>query len=167
MPRRVVTQPEYALPEYRSYRQREYSTQPLAEGFIRIREQDSDRGHYEEFPREYSTRPPSVRHEMYRYETERENLRRVSSVRPEPILHEPVPNGRAEVLRERPAASVREYSARPMEIVPSRDHTTDRVYYDPGRRSDEIAYIEHPRQREASVIVYTDGAQRELRELYI
>jgi len=127
-PRRVITQPEYAVPEYRSYRQREYSVRPSAipgEEYIQIRAPLERRpmGQYEEGTREYLPRAASVRPgpEPIRYEGPRD-LTRAPSVRPESIRYEPegiryeVP--RADLSR---AASVRPEPVRyelPREYVP-------------------------------------------------
>lgn len=71
--RRVVTRPEYALPEHRYYRERDYpSTQPSGD-FYEVRGNDP--------PREYIVRSTSVRPEM----PARTEVMRMSSVRPEPV----------------------------------------------------------------------------------
>jgi hypothetical protein len=106
-PRRVIYQQEPELIDYRQYREREYSTRPVAmpppprEEFIQIRGPAVERrqmSHFEEVPREYVQRLPSVRPEA-RYELPREYAPRTQSVRPEPIMREygSVPQGYREV----------------------------------------------------------------------
>lgn len=199
--RRVVTQPEYlpAPPDYRSYRQREYSAHPTAAGdeFVPMRAPERRPiNQYEEPIREYA-RAISVRPEPIRYELPREYAGRLQSVRPEGIpreyaasVHpeaqrEMVPQQRAYSVRPEPvsreyAASVhpemrremipqtqREYSVRPMESAPRREYLPvqegERYYEEVApRRPAEIAFIERPRAREASVVVYADDR----REVY-
>lgn len=74
--RRVVTRPEYALPEHRYYRERDYPPQPPAQAngdFYEVRGN--------ELPREYIVRSTSVRPEM----SARPEMVRMTSVRPEPV----------------------------------------------------------------------------------
>lgn len=90
-PRRVVAHPEYAVPEYRSYRQRGYSLVPASPGDENMQVRDAPErrrqaSHFEESPRQY-IRAPSVRPEPVRYEVPREY--RAGSVRPE-VAMEPV-----------------------------------------------------------------------------
>jgi len=168
MPRRVVTQPEYGLaPEYRSYRQREYSVRPMAppgEEYIQIRGAPERRqmSHFDEAPREYLPRPMSVRPEPVpvRYEIPREYVGR-QSVHPEapPREYSVRPEARREVIVQPP----RDYSVRPGEHVVRREPIPDaeRYYEEAPRRPAEVTYIERPRAREASVMVYEDDARRE------
>ncbi|CAG8982492.1 hypothetical protein HYALB_00002272 [Hymenoscyphus albidus] len=120
-PRRVVTQPEYAMAppaEYRSYREREYSVRPTAmappgDEYTPVRAPEfRHTSQYDESPREYIPRPPiegtpieyasrpiSVRPEAVRYEVRGEAPReyaRAPSVRPEAVRYEI----RGEPLRE-------------------------------------------------------------------
>jgi hypothetical protein len=175
-PRRVVAQPEYAPPEYRSYRQREYSVRPSAmppppppsnEDYVQVREA-RQMSHFEEAPRQYIARAPSVHPDAVRYEVPREYVSRQQSMRPE-LPSETI---RYEV-REAP---LREYSVRPETYrVPPREYLPERGerYYDEAQRpigeenrrpvpSAEVAYIERPRVREASVMMYADDARREV-----
>lgn len=147
-PRRVVTQPEYE-PDYRAYRQREYSVRPIPTGgpseeYVRVREPVERRqmSHFDEPPRDYLARVGSVRPEPVRYEAPREFIGRVSSVRPEAVRYEPPreyvgrmssarpePIGpeyassvRPEIRREIPAQALRDYSVRPGEVdLPGRE----------------------------------------------
>jgi hypothetical protein len=166
VPRRVVTQPEYAVPEHRAYRQREYSARPMAppgEDYIQLRGAPERRqtSHFDEAPREHIPRAASVRPapaESVRYEIPREYVSRVQSVRPE---GDP---------RELTAQSQREYSVRPID-APRREQVGGRDaerYYDeiPSRRPD-VAFIERPRAREESVVVvYDNDVRREVRDVY-
>lgn len=199
--RRVVTQPEYlpAPPDYRSYRQREYSVHPTAAGeeFIPMRVPERRPvGPYEEPVREYG-RAASVRPEPIRYEIPREYVGRLQSVRPEGVSREyaasvhpeaqremapqqrgysvrpePIPREYAssvhpEMRREMVPQTQREYSVRPMESALRREYMPvqegERYYEEVApRRPAEIAFIERPRAREASVVVYADDR----REVY-
>lgn len=171
-PRRVITQPEYVKPEYRAYRQREYSVRPTAMGppgeeYIQVRGPMERRqpSHFEELPREYVGRAPSMRPEPVKYEIPREYVGRLQSVRPEPPPREYATSVRPEARREVPMQSQREYSLRPGESIVRRDHAVgveNERYYDDGRRPAEVAFIERPRAREASVIVYADDVRREV-----
>jgi len=168
LPRRVVTQPEYGLaPEYRSYRQREYSVRPMAppgEEYIQIRGAPERRqmSHFEETPREYLPRPMSVRPEPIpvRYEIPREYVGR-QSVHPEPPPREYSirPEARREVIMQ----PQRDFGVRSTEHVVQREPIPDvERYYEEGpRRPAEVTYIERPRAREASVMVYEDDSRRE------
>ncbi|KAI9645594.1 hypothetical protein NHQ30_006336 [Ciborinia camelliae] len=169
-PRRVITQPEYAHPEYRSYREREYSVRPTPMGppgeeYVRIRAQPERRqvSHYDEAPREYMTRPQSVRPEAIRYEVPREYVGRLPSVRPEAPLREYASSVHPEVRREIMAPPPREFSVRPTEIIP-RSHQPiaaegERYYEMENQRS---AIIERPRERESSVFIYADEVPRKV-----
>lgn len=204
-PRRVVTQPEYALPpqpEYRSYRQREYSVRPTAMGppgeeYVQVRGRPMTP---EEGRREYVQRAPSAYPEV-RYEIPREYAR-LQSVRPEAPPREYTASVRPEARREVIAQPQREYSVRPevrreviahpqreysvrpearREVIatPQREysvrpeamHRREQVmvpegerYYEEvaGRRPVDVAFIERPRARESSVMVYADNVRREV-----
>ncbi|QSZ33553.1 hypothetical protein DSL72_005121 [Monilinia vaccinii-corymbosi] len=169
-PRRVITQLEYAHPEYRSYREREYSVRatpmgPPGDEYVRVRAQPERRqvSHFEEAPREYMSRPQSVRPEAIRYEVPREYVGRLSSVRPEAPLREYVSSVHPEVRREVTAPPLRELSVRPTEIMP-RSHQPTAVE---GERYYEVenqrpAMIERPRGREGSVFIYADDVPRKV-----
>ncbi len=177
-PRRVVTQPEYVAtsqPEYREYRQREYSARPAAmappgEEYVQIRGPPERRqmSHFEEAPREYIRRAPSVHPEAVRYEVPREYVGRLQSVRPVDIpSREYASSVRPEARREVVPQSQREFSVRPVDTIPRREQMVapegERFYEEvPSRRPAEIAFIERPRARESSVLVYADDARREV-----
>ena len=171
IPRRLVAQPEYSMPpEYRSYRQREYSIRPMAppgEEYVQIRGAPERRqmSHFEEPPREYISRAPSVRPEPVRYEIPREYAGRLQSVRPEAPPREYAssvrPGGRREVMSQ----SQREYSVRPAEHPSQGQQITEGArYYEEAttRRPAEVTYIDRPRAREPSVMVYADEPRREV-----
>jgi hypothetical protein len=175
--RRVVTQPEYTIPappDYRAYRQREYSVRPSPMGppgeeYIQIRGAPERRqmSHFEEAPREYMQRAPSLRPEAIRYEVPREYVGRAQSVRPGVPPREYTSSVRPEGRREVLPPGQREFSVRPGEGLSRREPVVvseGERYYDevPGRRPAEIAYMERPRAREASVVVYADDIRREV-----
>jgi hypothetical protein len=174
VPRRVTTQPEYATPDYRSYRQREYSARPTAlapsgQEYIQVRGPVERRqvSHFEEAPREYAARAPSARPEPVRYEIPREYVGRLQSVRPDPPPREFATSVRPEARREIPVQSQREFSVRPADSAPRRDPVpgpeSERYYDDiSARRGAEVAFIERPRARESSVVVYADDVRREV-----
>ncbi len=176
VPRRVVTQPEYAIPaqpEYRSYRQREYSVRPTniappGDEFVQVREAPERRqmSHFEEPPREYVQQAPSTRPEAVRFEVPREYAGRLQSVRPEPPPREYASSVRPEARREVIPQSQREFSVRPMDAIPRRQQVPvvddERFYEEVPRRPAEIAFIERPRARESSVLVYADDVRREV-----
>ncbi|WYZ45421.1 hypothetical protein EsH8_VIII_000737 [Colletotrichum jinshuiense] len=172
-PRRVVTQPEYAVADpHRIYRQREYSTRPMAppgEEYIQIRS-GTERRIIEEAPREYMMRATTARPaETIRYELPRE-YGRVQSVRPEQLpiqdyasapMH---PEARREVIQPGP----RSYSVRPAEPPAVRREYSvrpvEQQYYGqpvPGRAEAEVSYIERPRVAPQEVY-YTDEAPRQV-----
>ncbi|TGO31578.1 hypothetical protein BHYA_0511g00040 [Botrytis hyacinthi] len=168
-PRRVITQPEYAQPEYRSYREREYSVRPTPMGppgeeYVRVRAQPERRqaSQYDEAPREYLSRPQSVRPEAIRYEVPREYVGRLSSVRPE-ASREYASSVHPEVRREVMALPRREFSVRPTEIIP-RSHQPAAAegerYYEVGNQRPTI--LERPREREGSVFIYADDVPRKV-----
>ncbi len=175
VPRRVVTQPEYAIPaqpDYRSYRQREYSVRPSmashGDEYIQIRSATERRqiSQFEEAPREYIQRAPTVRPESVRYEVPREYVGRMQSVRPEAPPRDYAASVRPEAHRAIIPQSQREYSIRPAEI-PRREPVAladgERYYEEVSRgRPAEIAFIERPRARESSVMVYADDVRREV-----
>jgi len=175
VPRRVVTQPEYTIPtqpEYRSYRQREYSVRPTmappGDEYMQVRDAPERRqmSHFEEAPREYVQTAPSTRPEAVRYEIPREYPGRLQSVRPEPPPREYATSVHPETRRELIPQSQREFSVRPMDAIPRRQVPVvddDRYYEEvPSRRPAEIAFIERPRARESSVLVYADDVRREV-----
>ncbi|CAL3965412.1 unnamed protein product [Diplocarpon coronariae] len=170
VPRRVVTQPEYALPappEYRAYRQREYSVRPTTMGppgeeYVQIRGRPTSPPVER---REYMPRAPSAYPEV-RYEIPREYAR-VQSVRPEGPPREYAASVRPEARREMLPPAPREYSVRPADTVPVPRRQIvgegERYYEEEAMRQPaEVAFIERPRAREASVVVYADDARRDV-----
>jgi hypothetical protein len=127
-----------------------------------------------EIPREHAGRVQSVRPEgsVREYaihmnpEPPREHVptRREYSVRPEAQNVEYGYDGRLEVRREVVPQGYREYSTRPSEVVQRREYAPVQMegYYEERRPAQEIAFIERPRAREASVVVYTDDGRREM-----
>ncbi|KYK59440.1 hypothetical protein DCS_00570 [Drechmeria coniospora] len=150
MPRRVVTQPEYASYERRDGYPHDYAVQPMAlppAGFIEVSGREAPA------PRAYPVRAASMLPaEPVRYEPPR-GYGRVQSIRPEAPGREYAsgsvhPEGRREVMQP----YVREYGARPV---------VDYQHQPTGDGHREIAFIEHPRGA-TQEIVYTDDARREI-----
>ncbi|KAI9736093.1 MAG: hypothetical protein M1818_006269 [Claussenomyces sp. TS43310] len=172
-PQRIVSQPEYES-DYRAYRPREPSLRPapssgLGDEYIRVREPVERRqmSHFEELPREYTTRVGSVRPEAIRYEASRQYVGRLTSVRPEPLNREYAASVRPEVRREVPAQPLRQLSVRPEEPEPAnREYIpiAEAGYAPPRpilrRVIDDVEYIERP--REVHQAVYADNGRREV-----
>lgn len=131
-----------------------------------------------ELPREYPQRMQSVRpegalpreyatsvHPDVRREVQHQPIREYS-VRPEVPLREYASSVRPDMRREAISAGQREYSVRPVETLQRREYLPahEGQYYEeaPLRRPTEISYIERPRQREGSVMVYADNVRREV-----
>lgn len=141
--RRVVTRPEYALPEHRYYRERDYPSQPpthTSGDFYEVRGNDP--------PREYIVRSTSVRPEM----PTRPEVMRMSSVRPETIPGEygapihPDPQSRA-------------YSVRTMAAPPlpqQSPYTRQWPEYETGTGYADVE------RREEGGFPYVEGVQRDL-----
>ncbi|KAK1995495.1 hypothetical protein LX36DRAFT_659575 [Colletotrichum falcatum] len=174
-PRRVVTQPEYAIPDaHRVYRHREYSARSMAppgEEYITARGGLEQRRIIEEPPREYMMRATTARPtETVRYELPRE-YGRVQSVRPEqlPIQDYSAAPMHPEALREVIQPGPRSYSVRPSEPqVIRREYSVrpmeqqQQQYYGqalPTRGEPEVSYIERPRVA-AQEVYYADEAPR-------
>ncbi|KAH8804779.1 hypothetical protein F5884DRAFT_680546 [Xylogone sp. PMI_703] len=163
-PRRVITQPEYiAQPEYRPYRQREYSVRPVAppsEEYIQIRGPDTrETSHFEGPPREYIPRAATSFRPIPQY------VPRLQSVRPEPPSREYATSIHPEARREMATQPQREYSVRPIEPIPRREHLLpvpagERYYEDSRPRPNEVAYMERPPMESADVI-YMDDSRRD------
>ncbi|KAK6219536.1 hypothetical protein QIS74_05038 [Colletotrichum tabaci] len=171
-PRRVVTQPEYTVPDpQRVYRQREYSTRPMApsgEEYIPAIGTLEQRRMIEDPPREYMMRATTARPtETVRYELPRE-YGRVQSVRPEqmPIQDYASVPMHSEARREVIQPGPRSYSVRPAEPqVLRREYSVRPVeqhYYGqpvPARPEPEVSYIERPRVA-AQEMYYAEEAPR-------
>lgn len=105
-------------------------------------------------------RPASIRPDTVRYEAPREYIGRMQSVRPEAPPREYASSVRPEVRQ-------REFSVRPVESLNRREPAPvakgERYYEEaPGQRQPPIAFIERPRAREASVMVYENDTRREV-----
>lgn len=165
-PRRVITQPEYGNnPEFRAYRERDYSVRPVLPGpgeeFMSSRV-PVERRVFEDQPREYITRAASVRPvaEPIRYEVPREYGARPQSVRPEPIPRDYAisvhPDARREIIHPAP----REFSVRPSEQpqIIRREYSVrpvEQPYYEhPARGDEDLTYVERPSQG----VIYQGGA---------
>jgi hypothetical protein len=142
---------------------------PPGEEFVQVRGHAERRqmSHFEEVPRDYAARASSTRPEPVRYEIPREYVGRIQSVRPEPPPREYATSVLPEARREMPVQSQREFSLRPAESIPRREHAAGperERYYDevPRGRAAEVAFIERPRARESSVVVYADDVRREV-----
>ncbi|KAH8656158.1 hypothetical protein BGZ60DRAFT_417900 [Tricladium varicosporioides] len=154
-PRRVVTEPEYAMPppDYHSYRERDYPTRPTlppGDEYVQIRGGPDRRpiAQYEEPVREYVSRDQVVREEpvreyarpIIREEIPREYSARAMSVRPEAVryIRDEPPRGYARAPSVRPDAGTR-YEVR--DEIP-REYDT----LAPSRHSGAIRYEEAPRE---------------------
>ncbi|KAI1321990.1 hypothetical protein F5Y16DRAFT_387931 [Xylariaceae sp. FL0255] len=151
--RRVITQPEYGS-EVRSYRDREYSTQPMAppsQEYYQIRGGTEQRV-AEHMPREY--------------------LARAASVRPsDPVSYQRLPSTRPDLQTRQYTASVHpearvepSYSVRPAEtIVPHRAYSVrpSEQYYDQPPPGEGMTYYERPRGVHQEII-YPDGTRRQV-----
>ncbi|KAH6673573.1 hypothetical protein B0J14DRAFT_591060 [Halenospora varia] len=155
-PRRVVTEPEYAMPppDYRSYRERDYSTRPTmpppGDEYVQIRGGPERRpvAQYEEPVREYVSRDQVVREEpireyarpIIREEIPREYGARAMSVRPEAVryIRDEPPRGYVRAPSVRPDAATR-YEIR--DDIP-REYDTRA----PSRHPEAIRYEEAPRE---------------------
>ncbi|CCF35980.1 hypothetical protein CH063_01413 [Colletotrichum higginsianum] len=171
-PRRVVTQPEYTVPDpQRVYRQREYSTRPMApsgEEYLPAIGTLEQRRMIDDPPREYMMRATTARPtETVRYEPPRE-YGRVQSVRPEqmPIQDYASVPMHSEVRREVIQPGPRSYSVRPAEPQVLRQEYSVRPveqhYYGqpvPARPEPEVSYIERPRVA-AQEMYYAEEAPR-------
>ncbi|KAI0161679.1 hypothetical protein GGR52DRAFT_133879 [Hypoxylon sp. FL1284] len=148
-PRRVITQPEYGF-DYGSYRERDYSAQPLfplAQDYAPIRGA-TERRVPEEIPRDYLARTTSVRPaEAVPY------YGRVDGMRPEVPPRQYAASVHPEV---RAAPAIREHSVRPAE----RNAPVER-YYDRAHADEEVTYIEQPRAAQQEII-YADNSRRQV-----
>ncbi|KAI1876802.1 uncharacterized protein JN550_000874 [Neoarthrinium moseri] len=164
-PRRVVTQPEYGAPDYREYRQRDYSARPVAttapgQEFVQYRSDGRPPPEVAEFgARPISVRPPE--HVRYEYPPPR-----VSSVRPDIPLREYAASVHPEARRE-VAPVYREYSVRPaaepdMHRREFSVRPVERYYDRPVVANDDVQFIEQQPRTVHREIIYEDGR----RELY-
>ncbi|KAL2754594.1 hypothetical protein ACRALDRAFT_2054466 [Sodiomyces alcalophilus JCM 7366] len=165
-PRRVVTQPEYAITSdpRRAYREREYSARPAAPPSVE--EYMPTRGIVErrpidEIPREYTMRATTARPaEPVRYEMPA-GYERVHSVRPEPAPVYPV-GPPADMRREAIQPPPRAYSVRPAEPPMVRREYSARpaepYYGQPVPVGNEVTYVDElPQGPPPREMVYGDG----------
>ncbi|KAI1476350.1 hypothetical protein F4774DRAFT_393193 [Daldinia eschscholtzii] len=160
-PRRVITQPEYGI-DYRSYRERDYSMQPMGapnQEYIPARGAPTGRAP-EEISRDYLPRATSVRPpEAVPY------YNRVEAVRPEVPSRRYAASVHPEVRRDAASAVVRDFAARPAERdLPRREFSIQPVerYYDrPPHPEEEVTYIERPRASQQEII-YADNSRRQV-----
>ncbi|KAI4863909.1 hypothetical protein F4820DRAFT_425497 [Hypoxylon rubiginosum] len=156
-PRRVITQPEYGV-DYRSYRERDYSVQPLGppgQDYAPIRGAP-ERRVAEDVSRDYLPRATSVRPaEALPY------YGGLGTVRPEVPPRQYAASVHPEV---RAAPAIREFSVRPAERdVPGREFSVRPVerYYDRPHADEEVTYIERPRAAQQEII-YADNSRRQV-----
>ncbi|KAI1816914.1 hypothetical protein GGS20DRAFT_535382 [Poronia punctata] len=153
-PRRVITQPEYGT-DFRRYRERDYSTQPmgLSHEFVQIRGATEHRVP-EYVPREYGPRAASARPmEALPYD-------RLPSTRPDLAPRQYAASVRPEARREAIPHVIREYSARPTEMdVPPRAYSVRPVerYYEQPSREGDIRYVERPRAMHQEIVYPGNG----------
>ncbi|CAJ2513796.1 Uu.00g019150.m01.CDS01 [Anthostomella pinea] len=160
-PRRIITQPEYST-DYRSYRERDYSTQPMGppdQGLVQIRG-GAERRISEQMPREYLSRATSVRPvDAAQY------YERPQSTRPEVPYRQYAPSVHTEGRREVVPHVLREFSVRPAESeMPRREYSVrpaERYYDRPPPRDEEVKYIDRPRTVQQE-IVYADDGRRQV-----
>ncbi|KAI0828083.1 hypothetical protein F5Y06DRAFT_283453 [Hypoxylon sp. FL0890] len=161
-PRRVITQPEYGL-DYRSYRERDYSIQPMgtpAQEFVPVRGATGGRPP-EEMARDYLPRAASVRPaEAIPY------YNRLGTVRPDVPPRHYAASVHPEVRRDAAPPVppvVRDFSVRPAERDASRGEYSvrpvERFYDRPPHADEEVTYIERPRAAQQEII-YGDHSRR-------
>ncbi|KAI6087997.1 hypothetical protein F4821DRAFT_235006 [Hypoxylon rubiginosum] len=154
-PRRVITQPEYGV-DYRGYRERDYSVQPLGpptQDYAPIRGA-TERRVPEEIARDYLPRAASVR--------PTEAVPYYSIVRPEVPPRQYAASVHPEV---RAAPAIREYSVRPTERDVSRRELSVRPmerYYDRAHADEEVTYIERTRPAQQDMSIYPDISRRQM-----
>ncbi|KAI1386184.1 uncharacterized protein F4822DRAFT_409176 [Hypoxylon trugodes] len=160
-PRRVITQPEYGT-DYRRYRERDYSMQPIgapSQEFIPVGGIAGERGP-NELSREYLSRAASVRPaEAVPY------YHGLGAARPEAPPRQYAVSVHPEVRREA-APVIREFSVRPTEHdVTRREFSVrpvERFYDRPiAHAEEEVAYIERPRAAPQD-IMYADNSRRQV-----
>jgi len=168
---------EYAPTRVQALREevsRDYAPRPGSVRPDQVRYEDRDDREYipkapvvrEDRPREY-TRAGSIRPEAIRYEIPGEYGGRVQSVRPEAPPREYASSVRPEGRREMVPQPQREFSVRPVDSLNRREQVPlskgERYYEEvPAQRSAPVAFIERPRAREASVVVYADDVRSQV-----
>ena len=152
MPRRIVTQPEYAGYDYRDGRGREYSARPMAPPgeFVEVGG-PRERRYFGEAPGHLARAASMIPVDAVRYEMP-PGYGRVQSVRPEVPGREYAASVHPDSHRELAQPYVRSYGAPPLGDYRHPSHAP------PGG---EIAFIERPRGA-TQEIVYADDARREI-----
>lgn len=168
---------EYAAPRVQALRDevsRDYAPRPVS---VRPDQVRPDQARYEiREDHEYAPKAPVVREEPYsraasvrpdavRYELPREYAGTLQSVRPEAPPREYAASVRPEARREIAPQSQREFSTRPVESLNRREQVPlakGERYYEEVARPAPVAFIERPRARESSVLVYADDVRREV-----
>ncbi|TVY46498.1 hypothetical protein LOCC1_G001896 [Lachnellula occidentalis] len=167
---------QYAAPRVQALREevvRDYAPRPISVRPDQTRYEVHEDPDYarapvvrEEPPRDYA-RVGSVRPDAVRYEVPRDYVGRMQSVLPEPPPREYASSVRPEARREMIPQAQREFSVRPVDSLNRREHVPvgkgERYYEEvPGQRPAPVAFIERPRARESSVLVYADDVRREV-----
>lgn len=167
---------QYATPRVQALREevvRDYSPRPISVRPDQTRYEVREDLEYarapvvrEEPPRDYA-RAGSVRPDAIRYEVPREYVGRMQSVMPEPPPREYASSVRPEARREMIPQAQREFSVRPIDSLNRREQVPvgkgERFYEEvSGQRPAPVAFIERPRARESSVLVYADDVRREM-----
>jgi hypothetical protein len=155
VPRRVITQPEYGT-AFRSYRERDYSIQPMGhpgQEFVQIRGA-MDQRVTEQLPREYLSRAVSVRPvESVPYD-------RLPSTRPDIPPRQYAASVHPDARRDAASHVVREYSVRPAEMdISQRAYSVRPMdpYYGQPPREGDITYLERPRAVHQDVLYPGSG----------
>lgn len=157
--RRVVTRPaEYAVPEYRYYRERDYQAAPpgqAGDDYYEVRNVQ-ERRPADDAPREYRIRATTVRPEA----PLRPEVVRMSSVRPEPIpggYGAPIPLDERQVM-----APPRPYSTRPM-APPQQQQQQQQQYVRPWPEYEARPYPEPVEEvGDDGRVAYLESAPREM-----
>ncbi|KAI2624377.1 hypothetical protein GGR54DRAFT_573820 [Hypoxylon sp. NC1633] len=159
-PRRVITQPEYGV-DYRNYRERDYSVQPVGEpgqDIVTMRAGAERRGP-EAVSREYLPRAASVRPaEAVPYHS------RFQTARPDVPQRQYAASVHPEVRRDTAASVMQDFSVRPAERdVPRQEFSVRPVerYYDRPSHTDGVTYLERARAAQQEVI-YADNSRRQV-----
>ncbi|TVY34148.1 hypothetical protein LSUB1_G006394 [Lachnellula subtilissima] len=167
---------QYAAPRVQTLREevvRDYAPRPISVRPDQTRYEVREDSEYARAPvvreeplRDYA-RVGSVRPDAVRYEVPREYVGRVQSVMPEPPPREYASSVRPEARREMIPQAQREFSVRPVDSLNRREQVPvgkgERYYEEmSGQRPAPIAFIERPRARESSVLVYADDVRREV-----
>ncbi|KAI1205688.1 uncharacterized protein F4807DRAFT_441927 [Annulohypoxylon truncatum] len=159
-PRRVFTQPEYGV-DYRSYRERDYPTQPIGapgQEFAPIRGAIGGRAP-EDMSRDYLPRATTVRPaEAVPY------YHRPGTIRPDIPPRQYAASVNPEVRRDVVPPVAREFSVRPVERDAHRREYSvrpvDRLYNRPLHADEDVTFIENPQAAQPEII-YTENSRRQ------